>query len=190
LEIACTHKSKKKTSSTGRGQSTASDKSSNDLFSLMTTWNTSSDLKKQGIDVDQVILERMATVHISQEFTPEAFHIKFRATMEEEEDAGIPLWRQICLPLSTKGNLKSLPWRSICTTSYHGDPNKIHEFALQDAIPMNLVEMIPLARKMLAYNSWHNTSRKVKRFPKSICSDLDTQMSHPRARPMKEWTRC
>jgi hypothetical protein len=74
----------------GGGQSTASDKSSDDLFSLMTTWNTSSNLKKQGIDVNQVILERMAAAHISQEFTPEAFHIKFGATMEEEEDTGIP----------------------------------------------------------------------------------------------------
>jgi hypothetical protein len=44
----------------GRGQSTASDKSSDDLFSLMTTRNTSSNLKKQGIDVNKVILERMA----------------------------------------------------------------------------------------------------------------------------------
>jgi hypothetical protein len=58
LEIVHAHKSKKKTSSTGRGQSTASDKSSDDLFSLMTAWNTSSNLKKQGIDVNQVILER------------------------------------------------------------------------------------------------------------------------------------
>jgi hypothetical protein len=56
----------------------------------MTSWNTSSNLKKQGIDVDQVILERMAAAHILWEFTPEAFHIEFGATMEEEEDTGIP----------------------------------------------------------------------------------------------------
>ena len=46
LEIVCACKGKKKTSSTDRGQSTTSDKSSDDLFSLMTTQNTSSDLKK------------------------------------------------------------------------------------------------------------------------------------------------
>jgi hypothetical protein len=63
-------KYRKKTSSDDGGQSTASDKSSDDLFSLMTAWNTSSDLKKQGIDIDKVISERMAAAHISREFTP------------------------------------------------------------------------------------------------------------------------
>jgi hypothetical protein len=73
-EIVHVCRGKKMTSSTGRGQSTASDKSSNDLFSLLTAWNTSSNVKKQGIDVNKVILERMVTAHILQEllllFTP------------------------------------------------------------------------------------------------------------------------
>jgi hypothetical protein len=134
------HKSKKKTSSTGRGQSTASDKSSNDLFSLMTTWNTSSNLKKQGIDVNQVILERMATAHILWEFTPEAFHIKFEATMEEEEDTGIPTLEANMPTIEYEGELKESTLEVNMHHFYHGDPNKIHEFALQDAMyPMNPV---------------------------------------------------
>jgi hypothetical protein len=40
------HKGKKKTSFTDEGQSTASDKNSDDLLSLVTAQNTSSDLKK------------------------------------------------------------------------------------------------------------------------------------------------
>jgi hypothetical protein len=70
---------------------------------------------------------------------------------------------------------------------YHGDPNKICEFALQDVMPYeSSAKMMPLVRRMLACNSWHDTLGKKKRFPKSICSDLDTQMSHPRAILMKE----
>jgi hypothetical protein len=52
LEIVHMHKGKKKTSFANKGQSTASEKDSNDLLSLMTTWNTLKDLKKQGINVD------------------------------------------------------------------------------------------------------------------------------------------
>jgi hypothetical protein len=137
LEIACTckSKSKKKTSSTGGGQSTASDKSSNDLFSLMTAWNTSSNLKKQGIDVNQVILERMAAAHISWEFTPEAFHIEFGATMEEEEDDGIPTLRANMPTIEYEGELEESTLEVNMHQIYHGDPNEIHEFALQDAVP-------------------------------------------------------
>jgi hypothetical protein len=56
LEIAHMHQCKKKTHFTDEGQSTAGDKNSNDLLSLVTTQNTSSDLKKCSIDVNQSIL--------------------------------------------------------------------------------------------------------------------------------------
>jgi hypothetical protein len=65
LEIVHTHRGKKKTSFTNKGQSTASDKDSDVLLSLVTAQNTSKDLKKHGIDVNQVISERMLAAHIS-----------------------------------------------------------------------------------------------------------------------------
>jgi hypothetical protein len=101
----------------------------------MTAWNTSSNLKKQGIDVNQVILERMATAHILWEFTPEAFHIEFGATMEEEEDAGIPTLEANMPAIEYKGELKESTLEVNMHHFYHGDPNKICEFALQDAMP-------------------------------------------------------
>jgi hypothetical protein len=70
-----------------------------------------------------------------QEFTPEAFHIKFEATMEEEEDTGIPTLEADMPTIEYEGELKESTLEVNMHHFYHGDPNKIHEFALQDAIP-------------------------------------------------------
>jgi hypothetical protein len=134
-EIARSRKYKKKTSSDDGGRSTASDKSSDDLFSLMTARNTSSDLKKRGIDVDKVISERMAAAHISREFTPEAFHLEFEATMEEEEDAGTPTLEGDTPTIEYEGELEESTLEVNMHHFYRGDPDEIREFALQDAVP-------------------------------------------------------
>jgi hypothetical protein len=68
------------------------------------------------------------------EFTPEAFHIEFRATMEEEEDAGIPTLEANMPTIEYEGELKESTLEVNMHHFYHGDPNKICEFALQDAV--------------------------------------------------------
>jgi hypothetical protein len=123
------------TSPNDRGQSTASDKSSDDLFSLMTAQNTSSNLKKQGIDINKVISERMAAAHISWEFMPEAFHLEFEATMEEEEDTGTPTLEADTPTIEYEGGLKESTLEVNMHHFYRGDPDEIREFALQDAVP-------------------------------------------------------
>jgi hypothetical protein len=101
----------------------------------MTARNTLSDLKKQGIDINKVILERMAAAHISREFTPEAFHLEFEATMEEEEDSGIPTLEANMPTIEYEGELKESTLEVNMHHFYCGDPDEIREFALQDAVP-------------------------------------------------------
>jgi hypothetical protein len=101
----------------------------------MTARNTSSNLKKQGIDIDKVILERMAAAHISREFTPEAFHLEFEATMEEEEDAGTPTLEGDTPTIEYEGELEESTLEVNMHHFYRGDPDEIREFALQDAVP-------------------------------------------------------
>jgi hypothetical protein len=69
-------------------------------------------------------------------------------------------------------------------------PTKFVNLLSKMLYPMNPAKMMPLAERILACKSWHNFSREMKMFLESICSNLDTQVIHPRVRPMKEWMRC
>jgi hypothetical protein len=162
-EIACMHARARRRHPSHEGQSTASDKDSNDLLSLMTTWNTSKDLKKCGINVNQVILERMVAAHILWEFTPEAFNIEFKATMEEEEDVETPTLEANVHIIKDEGELKESILEVNMHHFYHGDPNEIHEFALQGTVAYESDKDDALAEKTMTYNSLLGTLKKTKR---------------------------
>jgi hypothetical protein len=76
----------------------------------------------------------MVAAHISWEFTPEAFHIEFKATMEEEEDVRAPTLEANVPAIKYEGELEESTLEVNMHHFYHGDPEEIHEFALQGAV--------------------------------------------------------
>jgi hypothetical protein len=110
--------------------------------------------------------------------------------MEEEEDTRIPTLEADMPTIEYEGELKESTLEVNMHHFYHGDPNKIHEFALQDAIPYESSEDDTSSGEDSSLQELEQLLKGMKTFLESICSSLLTKEICPRVRPMKEWMRC